>query len=47
MISSLMCGHFNLLFAESILVNLPSDIFPAAKFFILKWRPIGKDFFSN
>lgn len=26
-ISSLMCGHFYLLYAESILVNLPSDIF--------------------
>lgn len=48
MISSLMCDHFNLLLIKSILINLLNDIFLEAKFFMLKWRPIGKgDFFSN
>lgn len=42
-ISSLTCGHFNLLFAESILINFPSDIFLGAKFFILKWRKLEKE----
>lgn len=42
-ISSLMCGHFNLLLAESILVNLTSDIFLGAKFFIIKWRKLEKE----